>query len=163
MLKFDENGHLTPYERIETSLDEFQQVFVDGFPNSSTRRRLFDNYLDWVFDFQREIYPYFTHWIDGSFVTQKLNPKDIDFKTFLPDVYYLREKSKSLDKFWAFSTEHLGLDACISPELEPKDVGFGDFQKLQKEWDERFIWGRKIANTYFIPKGYLQIKFLKKW
>ena len=64
MLQFDENGYLTPYAPIEITMDEFQTVFVDAFPGSATRRRLFDNYLDWIFDFQRDVFGYFTQWID---------------------------------------------------------------------------------------------------
>ena len=66
MLQFDKNGHLTPITPIETTLDEFQQVFVDAFPRLITRKPLFDNYLDWVFDFQRDIFGYFTQWIHLS-------------------------------------------------------------------------------------------------
>ncbi len=163
MLKFDENGYLKPAKRIETTLDEFRQFFVDAFPKSNTRQRLFENYMDWIFDFQREIFPYFTHWIDGSFVTQKQHPKDIDFVTFLPDVYHLKEKSKSLDKFWTFSTEHLGLDGYILPDYEPEDARIETLQKLKTDWDNRYILGRKIDNDFYRPKGYLQIKFLKSW
>ncbi len=60
MLQFDENGHLSPYEVHTTTLEEMREIFVDAFPDSETRKRLFDNYLDWVFDFKRDVFPYFT-------------------------------------------------------------------------------------------------------
>ncbi len=37
MLQFDKNGYLDPNETHLTTLDEFQRVFVDAFPESETR------------------------------------------------------------------------------------------------------------------------------
>ncbi len=157
-LKFDEHGHLAPAERIEVSLDDFQRIFVDDFPESETRQRLFGNYLDWVFDFKREVYGYFTHWIDGSFVTRKLNPNDLDFLTILdPQVYDLREQSKSMDKFWTFSTKDtLGLDAYIIADYPKGHPKFERNREWLEERNTRYIIGREgPEGALFPPKGYL--------
>ncbi len=160
MLQFDENGHLTPITPIETTLDEFQQVFVDAFPRSTTRKRLFDNYLDWVFDFQRDIFGYFTQWIDGSFVTRKENPNDIDFVTFLDDEVYVLRNTK-LDRFWSFSNESRGLDAYIMPEYKHNHPNFALLEERKKVWLDLFTSVRAIEDQPKLNKGFIQISFIK--
>lgn len=163
MLQFDENGHLSPYEVHTTTLEEMREIFVDAFPDSETRKRLFDNYLDWIFDFKRDVFPYFTQWVNGSFVTQKLNPKDIDFVTFLDwEVYEIKEKWKELDRFWSFSNEEKGLDAYFLPEYPKSHAAFKRTNQLKLDWENRYILGRKIEANPHIPKGFIQINFSKQ-
>jgi len=51
--------------------------------------------------------------VDGSFVTLKENPKDIDVVTFLDwEVYELREKA--LERFWGYNLEDKGLDTYFA-------------------------------------------------
>jgi len=162
MLRFDENGHLLPYEVIDITLSEFQRVFVDAFPKSDTRRWLFNNYLDWVFDFQRDVFPYFTHWVNGSFVTQKLDPRDIDFVTFLDGrVYDIKEKRGELDRFWSFSNEDKGLDAYILPEFLPDNPKFENFEHYKNDWLIRYSWARKGDALMNKQKGFVQLIFEK--
>ena len=163
MLQFDENGHLFPYEIQSVTLEEMRAIFVDAFPESETRKRLFDNYLNWIFDFQRDVFPYFTQWIDGSFVTQKLNPKDIDFVTFLDGrVYEIKEKRKELDRFWSFSNEDKGLDAYFLAEYPKSHTNLKRTNQLKIDWGNRYISGRKIEGKPHIPKGFIQINFSKQ-
>lgn len=162
MLQFDNKGHLFPYKIHDLKLDEIRHIFVDAFPESETRKRLFENYLDWVFDFQRDIFPYFTQWIDGSFVTQKLNPKDIDFVTFLDwKVYEIREKYKALDKFWSFSNEDKGLDAYIMAEFPEKHNRHKEFLSVWSGWSMRYGHTRKDEQQRAYPKGFIQVIFSK--
>ena len=162
MLQFDENGYLLPHDVLETTLDEFQAVFVDAFPESETRRWLFDNYLDWIFDFQRDIFPYFTQWIDGSFVTQKLNPKDIDFVTFLDGrVFEIKEKRKELDRFWSFSNEDKGLDAYLIADLSREHHDFSKIENQKLIWRELYGHTRNAPLKPRLPKGFVQINFEK--
>lgn len=82
-MTFDQNGHLFPYEVIETTLEVFEDVFVKSFPTSSTRSVIFAEYLTYLNRLQQIIGKEFYQWIDGSFTTQKLNPRDIDIVTFI--------------------------------------------------------------------------------
>jgi len=162
MIQFDENGHLFPYEAHDITLDEMPEIFVDAFPESETRKRLFDNYLDWVIDFQRDVFPYFTQWINGSFVTQKLNPKDIDFVTFLDwKVYEVKEKWKELDRFWSFSNEDKGLDAYFLPEFKPENPKFEKFENYKRDWAIRYSRARRGDTLINDQKGFLQLIFEK--
>lgn len=82
-MTFDQNGHLFPYEVIETTLETFEDVFVKSFPTSSTRSVIFTEYLTYLNRLQKITGNEFYQWIDGSFTTQKLNPRDIDVVTFI--------------------------------------------------------------------------------
>ncbi len=82
-MQFDTSGHLLPYQKLTFTPDEFRRVFVDGFPNNITRRTIYADYQRFVTDLQSLISPTFTHWIDGSFVTMKNDPADLDVVTFL--------------------------------------------------------------------------------
>lgn len=160
MLQFDQNGYLIPYETHHITLDEFQEVFVDAFPESGTRQRLFDNYLDWIFDFQRDISPYFTQWLNGSYVTQKLNPNDIDFVTFLEgSIFENKEKHKEMDRFWSFSNEDKGLDAYFLAEIEEWHPDYIELVRFKNVWAKRYSNGSKGDYLHTIQKGFIQITF----
>lgn len=87
---FDEYGNLAPYEVQGMELVEFEAFFVGAFGLSDTRRRLFGNYLRYVEELRNIVGTGFVQWIDGSFVANKLNPRDIDFVTFLDGQRYQR-------------------------------------------------------------------------
>ncbi len=82
-MDFDAFGHLTPYAVLETSLDEFEAVFVTGFPESLTRKRIFERYTAYAEELRGIVGGGFTQWVDGNFVTRKVNPGDVDVVTLL--------------------------------------------------------------------------------
>lgn len=85
VLQFDKSGYLTPYDAIGTDLQTLERVFVEEFSTSVTRRRLFDAYRQYTSQIQDTLPAgvVFVQWIDGSFVTQKRDPNDIDVVTFV--------------------------------------------------------------------------------
>lgn len=59
------------------SLADLETVCVDNFPLSITRRQIFDGlrkFIDYLAaaDIQGEL------WVDGSFLSEKIDPKDVD-------------------------------------------------------------------------------------
>lgn len=77
ILEFDTQGYLKPYEAVACDLDSVERIFVDSFPNSNTRRKLFNHYLRYIHEFNNRVTGYCTHRLNGSFISQKENPKDI--------------------------------------------------------------------------------------
>ncbi len=157
-LTFDEHGYLTPQEGIETDIDTLKAYFVDAFPNSERRQWLFDNYLRYTYRFEDDVFPRFEQWINGSFVTQKENPKDIDIVTFVDYWVYEKRGDKVMDKFWTFSLEKERIDAYIV-YVYPKEHEL--HQKYQSElnrWKERYS-NTKSVNGISYPKGFLKILF----
>jgi hypothetical protein len=63
--------------RHEMSRRELRQLCVEQFGHSTRRAKLFVELSDFIDDFS-EIVPSFLCYIDGSFITTKLDPDDID-------------------------------------------------------------------------------------
>lgn len=81
--QFDSRGFLKPYNCCKISLLEFEAFFVNSFENNESRRRIFESYKAYLDAFANEISPKFTQWLDGSFLTKKQMPRDLDFVTLL--------------------------------------------------------------------------------
>jgi hypothetical protein len=105
MLIFDQQGYLKPYEPIETDLETFEKTFAI----SSVRKAIFEQYLAYLSDLQEIIPNEFYQWIDGSFVTKKPLPFDLDVVTFVPFDIYI-EKLERLKKV---SKRYMQIDAYI--------------------------------------------------
>ena len=155
-LDFDEYGNLKPYHIIEVDLATFETYFVTAFPNSTTRKRLFENYLRYLYRFQDEVFPIFEQWINGSFVTQKENPKDIDLVTFLDYEVYEKRGNKVLDKFWTFSLEDEGIDSYLVKEYQEHHIFYQKMLDDKTEW--RKLYGSSRNKR---KKGFLKIHFEK--
>ena len=76
-LKFNDEGCL-PLGIYELTLEEVENGFVQG--NSQRRQEIFEHYKIHLKDI-KETGCCLNHWIDGSFVTLKENPSDIDTLT----------------------------------------------------------------------------------
>lgn len=82
-MNFDPYGYLTPHKAIKMDLVTFGELFVDAFTTSATRQRLFERYLEYN-EMLKELIPDgYSQWINGSFVTKKQNPADMDLVTFV--------------------------------------------------------------------------------
>ena len=82
-MTFDQRGNLLPYELIQTTLAEIETVFVNALPRSTTRRLIYDAFVNYLTNLQREIKVPIEVWANGSFTTLKPNPDDIDFVIFV--------------------------------------------------------------------------------
>ena len=72
---FNSEGCL-PLGIYEMKIDEIERIFV----NSKKREEIMNHYKKHLHDLQNSPH-YLNHWIDGSFVTLKENPNDIDTLT----------------------------------------------------------------------------------
>ena len=69
----------------DTNLHEIKRALVDDFPHSTTRRKIYKGFCKLLEEAQRERLS-MEHWVDGSYVTTKQSPDDIDAVTFLDPV-----------------------------------------------------------------------------
>lgn len=149
MLEFDELGYLMPYEPIPFTVESFTLAFG----NSSPRRvRILKNYLDFVERLEQLGVLTYYQWIDGSFVTRKHSPKDLDIVTFVDyRTYTLHspELHKLQERF-----EHKRLDLYFSIAHNPDDKYSDDAKDRQSRWLNLFSHDRE-GN----PKGFLEIHF----
>lgn len=75
------NG-LLPTGLIQVSAEQVHEHFVVPFSESQTRKRLYDQ---WLLHRQalQTLVPIERQWLDGSYVTGKVDPGDIDVVTFI--------------------------------------------------------------------------------
>jgi hypothetical protein len=158
-LNFTKEGYLTPIEGVETDFATFKKTFVDNFPFSEKRQFLFHNYQEYLRLFSRKITPQFEQWINGSFVTKKENPNDIDFVTFIDSAIFEQNEAK-LEAFWSFSLEDEGLDAYIV-KIYPFDSPLFNTQTehFKKIWFKRFCRTKADADLDISTKGFIKLKF----
>ena len=158
MLKFDSKGHLKPYEPIVCDVKDLKIHFVDAF-TSVTRSINYTKYVKYSDDLKAllggvEI----TQWINGSFVTKKINPKDIDFINFI-DHDLIQKFGEKLHPFRPENSWDIyGVDAYIL-EVYPSDSK--DFVKFTQSdrayWYSQFDKTRRNRNGIRHPKGFLEI------
>lgn len=154
-MTFNEHGLLVPAEGISTTIDELYNAFVHPFALSETREHLFGEWIKYNRMLRHEIGTKYTQWIDGSFVTQKLNPKDIDVVSFIP-TYLFRKFEKRLDYYWTDNWEREGVDAYlvqVYPAIWPE---FESTIALRQDWLDRYT---KTKESSF-PKGFLIIEIV---
>ena len=154
-LSFDEKGYLIPYDEIETNLETLKKYFVDAFPNSRTRSLIFNNYEKFIADFQYEIFPHFEHWIGGSFVSMKENPRDIDISVFI-DYRISEMRNKKLEKFWSFSLEDKFIDSYIVKEYPKEHLNYQSFAESKINRYDLYSSDRNE-----VSKGFLKLVFTR--
>ncbi len=158
-MQFDPNGYLQPDKEIETTIAEFETIFVTSFPQSATRRQLFDNYRQYVEELQRLFTGGFYQWVNGSYVTRKVNPNDIDVVTFVDyRLYTGKEQELRQSKGFEYKKK-TGLDAyyvATYPQEHPKH---GIMQLDQMDWLYAFSRTRPQPNGKQYSKGFLKINF----
>ena len=160
IIKFDFRGYLQPYTLIELDLMEFQNQFVKGFPESGTRQKLFESYVDYIHDFQREIMPSFKMWINGSYVTQKLNPRDIDFVVFIPHNIYATYEHLIESKYkTAGAARNFSVDAYTVKVFSENHSNFVFTQSDTAYWRSWFGETARNRNNQRFQKGFVEINF----
>jgi hypothetical protein len=159
-MEFDELGYLSPYKVIETNLETFERIFVSNFENSDTRKKLFQNYVSYINDFKNQISDNFYQWIDGSFVTSKLNPNDIDIVTFLnADIY--QDKISQLADFQGIKLKtEQKLDCYFVKEYPVEHKNYEIITHYDSvEWFHLFSKSRVQRDGKRHSKGIIQINF----
>ncbi|WP_374758145.1 DUF6932 family protein [Fibrella aquatilis] len=94
-----------------------------------------------------------TQWVDGSFVTNKPNPGDIDLVTFLPHYIYEPIASQLIDYYSTFSLYDNGLDAYICPVYPESHTLHSLYVDRRQYWEKTFSSQRE----YTALKGFLSI------
>jgi len=67
----------------EMGMADLKALVVDGFPLSQRRSVLWDNFVK-IVDRLRQLRVPCKIWVDGSFLTQKIDPDDVDFVVDIP-------------------------------------------------------------------------------
>lgn len=113
MYKINDKGFLSPIERIDISLIDFEK-FSNDF-NSEQRNKLMEAFSQIIELFKSKCENQFNIWVKGSFTTKKKKPNDIDLIVFLnPEdknnlENYISKIYQNSDK-WNLDIEIKGID-----------------------------------------------------
>ncbi len=160
-LTFDTNGFLSPYSAIVTDLETFRQTFVDDFRDSTTRKAIFENYQNYLDTFKTVICETgFYQWIDGSFVTQKINPNDLDIVTFV-DTEVFTQKIKELQALKGDAlVKNQKLDCYFVEVIPSNSRQYFIYQSDKMYWLTLFSYTKRHPRTdKRYEKGFIQLNF----
>ena len=152
-----DNGLLPPGLHVVTE-QQFRDVFVTPFPAASSRHRLF---LRW----ERHkaaissIIPIEKQWIDGSFVTDRANPRDIDVVNFISadDIDKLTVGQQALleNLVVGHNTRDVwGIDSFLVPVVSDGDPRHPLTRKQESYWQDLFS---RVRDDDSIRKGFLEV------
>lgn len=121
---------------------------------------IFENYCRFLDDFQAQVTPNFIQWVNGSFVTNKENPADIDFVTIL-DFKTFEESEQFIEKQFRIrgARNAYGVDAYTVrkyPEGHPKHLLY---QHELIYWNNWFSSTKKNKAKMKFPKGFVEVIF----
>lgn len=154
-LNFNEEGCLTPGIHL-LSLSDVEDVFC--LDKSQKRKEIFENYKIHLSEIKKTGCC-INHWIDGSFVTLKENPNDIDTLTEFdgPKMDKLRLKDKIEDIIYNAPLRSNG--CCHSLMIVKYPENFGEL------YEEYLYYKSNILIMLFCvnkltknPKGFIKLK-----
>ncbi len=151
-MQFDENGYLQPYKITEIDIYTFEKIFVFN----DDRRRLFDEYLNYIILLKQFELGNFFQWIDGSFISTKSKPNDIDIVTFIDH----EKHEKYFKEITNLQKQFTGLDTYFVKVFPENHLSEFVYKLDRTEWDFQFSFSRKNPKTgKSSKKGFVQINF----
>jgi hypothetical protein len=160
-LEFNELGLLDP-GMYEPTIYEFRETFVDSFPNSETRGGLYNGYMEYS---KKCIDDSFVkkHWVDGSYVTDKIDPGDIDL-AMLVDANKVRthvKDGKTFDhgrsEYLTFLKKEYGCHVFVVMGYPEDDPRYVSVTKRDSEyWQDKWGHTKEMKKR---KKGYVQFDF----
>lgn len=163
---FDENG-LLPEEIYHPDDSEFEQRFVIGFPGSSTRQRIYEGFCR----LRMEIAPLGLngwHWVDGSYVTAKVDPEDLDLVTFADsaqvdnlsteDQTTINDLINGEDRTKRF----FGCDTFFVSVLSHGDPLYSTYERVREGWRKFFSRTNLKKTGMDLPKGFVELPVMEK-
>ncbi|NJC25687.1 hypothetical protein GGR27_001186 [Lewinella antarctica] len=129
---------------------------MEAFSNSNSRKILFDGYKKFCEDLKLVVGSH-QQWIDGSFVTSKKNPNDIDILCFVPTTK-LRPNERSVLNLLESSKELYGVDAYVIEVLDSNDSQHKIYEHNKVYWLNQFTKTKKMGHRKVqYDKGFLQL------
>lgn len=146
---FDANGYLQPYKIIHLDLLTVEDMFTYNL----RRKRLFDVLKDYLIELHSTLSAPFQIWIDGSFMTKKELPNDIDLVTFVN----ANEYQYWQNRLWGFKEKYKyqGLDihlVCVFPN--------NSWKRIETDYSTNDYYQLFISDRDNIKKGFIQLNFL---
>ena len=180
MPDFDRRGNLPP-KCWEVTLDDIKEHLVDNFPYSTTRSSRFQCFLRFINELTTNVKSCTRLLINGSFVTKKVNPYDVDFIIVIDSTKLTRTEDNYLNSLISIKNqlraEYDNYKEMYQNGLIPKERLYGlglfnygcDFFRLDKLDNNHPLYQNYLDDkNYWIdwwshdrynnPKGFLDLK-----
>jgi predicted small secreted protein len=159
MLNFTNRGLLSPHREIQSNVTEINSIFVHNI-GSTERLVLFDAYLTYSNALKHLLeVDKMKQWLNGSFVTTKPSPKDIDLVTFI-DYDLVENLGLDLEKFKYPSSEIVfNVDAYIVKVYPETHTNYTFYKGDIAYWYESFTRTKRNRIGKKYPKGFVEIYF----
>lgn len=145
---FDEKGYIKPYTVIPTTFEIFETYFVFN----EHREGIFQEYLKLLTRFKEASDDHFYQWIDGSFVSKKPRPNDLDLANFVDWQFYRKFESKI--RAWEYEFREKNIDSYTIPVYPNTD--FKQYITIYSKNEKLELYGSdRLGN----PKGIIQLNF----
>jgi hypothetical protein len=157
MLRFNSNGLLVPDHNIKSNVNELEDIFVKSI-KTNKRIELFSNYINYSNSLKELCNDVnLIQWIDGSFVTQKAEPKDVDLVTFIDFEIDKELGDKLINYKYPASKNLFRVDAYLV-RLYPKGHKYYSIYESDRAyWMDHFNKTRRNRIGNKLPKGFLEI------
>lgn len=152
---FLEDGNLNPGIH-EYSMEDFEKQFIKDFATSETRLEIYEQFCEWL-NRLTEILPPSYIWLDGSYLTSKVNPNDLDLVVFYrPEDIVSAEMANDLDSMINKESRKYDCDAYLCFSLghltETQKSNYGNHSIMETYWMGQFTFDRSRR-----PKGMVEI------
>ena len=157
---FDKRGNLKPYGKIIIDYNQFRNDFVSSFNDNSSRIETFNNFENRLIELKSILSDTLTIWVDGSFITNKSNPNDIDYVIFIKYESYKKNEEVIKDKYLNRKLyESEKLDVYIVIIYPENNRLYLDTLYNTKYWFDFFTKTRFDSSEKRHSKGFIEIKF----
>lgn len=142
------------------TVEEMEEAFVGAFPGSLTRRQVFRRWTSFR-ELVRGVVSVEHEYIDGSFVTDRPNPADVDLSLWI-DAEELNGLPLSKERYFERLLSQGKAYKChpfVVPMCSHGHADYGQFVYM-KGWTERYWRSYKKANGTVVPgvaKGYVEV------
>lgn len=157
-LQFDLRGNLRPYELVETNFESLPHDLVLSYGENSTRHSIFHHFEVFLDELKTILPDPLECWVDGSFVTTKENPRDIDLVLFI-DYQSFNQKQDALRQlFDSFSNTQVRLVDPYPVVVYPENHrNFAFYRSDYLYWFHQFSQSKPNRAQRHFPKGIIKI------
>ncbi len=159
IIEFDKNGFLTPYDLIETLVDNLKTYFVDSMKEYEWRNTLLNSYFEYNKKLMSVIKTDYVQWINGSFVTKALKPNDIDIVSFINYSIVKQHIQELQNLIFPLSFDNYKMDAYMVRTFPETHDKYSHTRSDSLYWLHHFLKTKPDKRNRTFSKGFIKIQY----